>query len=153
MREQLSVLFLLFGVFCRVFCTGTMETAAGAAGLYKVWGRGQGRGCRVGALLQSCRLMLPSFLPQGLVPVGIRLMPHTVLTSVFLNSFKQALWHQSAVLMWREQLGRRPAPCASLFQSPRKLAAEHCPEPSTHHRVPAPPPWPRPPPQPAWPAQ
>lgn len=68
-----------------------METAKlGPLAFYKVkQGRGWGRGAGQGGSLQDYLHIPPSSLPQGLVPAGIRLMPHTVLTFVFLEQLRK----------------------------------------------------------------
>lgn len=69
-----------------------METAKlGPLAFYKVRGEGAGQGGvgrGVGCPSRAV-FMFPSFLPQGLVPAGIRLMPHTVLTFVFLEQLRK----------------------------------------------------------------
>ncbi|OWK14159.1 hypothetical protein Celaphus_00001514 [Cervus elaphus hippelaphus] len=67
------------------------------------------------------RLMNAKGEYRGLVPAGIRLMPHTVLTFVFLEQL-------------RKHFG---------IKSPGGLAAEHCPEPSTCPLCSGCPLWPR----------
>ena len=86
--------------------------------------------------------MLPSFLLQGLVPAGIRLMPHTVLTFVFLEQLRKHFGIK-VPSGCGGAAGSHPAPCTSLFQSPGELAAEHCPEPSTCPMCSGRPLWPR----------
>lgn len=55
------------------------------------WGRGGagGQGRTVGGGWGPLAFTSPPSPPQGLVPAGIRLMPHTVLTFVFLEQLRK----------------------------------------------------------------
>lgn len=60
---------------------------AGATGLLQGGaGRGRGQGSRQGPV---SGLLTPPFPTQGLFPAGIRLVPHTVLTFVFLEQLRK----------------------------------------------------------------
>lgn len=64
-----------------------METAKlGPLAFYKVLGGRAAGGWAAGPPGSSHLLCRP---PQGLVPAGIRLMPHTVLTFVFLEQLRK----------------------------------------------------------------
>lgn len=94
--EKQLFYFIIWRLFAGCSALRHGDSEARAAGLLQGSGSGgRAGGCGVGGGVgwggcpSRAVFMLPSFLPQGLVPAGIRLMPHTVLTFVFLEQLRK----------------------------------------------------------------
>lgn len=79
--------------------------------------------------METAKLGPLAFTRASCLPVSAS-CPTPCLRSCFWNSFASTLASKCRPDVAVGAAGSRPAPCASLFQSARGLAAEPCPEPS-----------------------
>lgn len=76
-------------VFCRVFSTAPWRLRSSARWPFTRLGRGWTGRSGAGGPSRPFALPLSPFSLQGLLPAAIRLMPHTVLTFVFLEQLRK----------------------------------------------------------------
>lgn len=138
-REVVFHFISLFGVFLQGVLHCAMETAKlGPLAFYKVWGRGSAGSVGEGLSLQGC-LHAPLLSPAG--PCACWYPPHAPHRAYVRVSgtASQALWHQSAVLMWRwEQLGHAQPPAPVYSRVPEGWQLSPALSPAPAHCVPAP---------------